>query len=83
MFFKHQDSRELEKSRYEVARDDITHPLSAYAPYAFELDGAEWPSVEHYYQAMKFEDEVHREKIRQASSAEEAAKPDYIDADGD
>ena len=74
MFFKHQDSRELEKSRYEVARDDITHPLSAYAPYAFELDGAEWPSVEHYYQAMKFEDAEYRELIRAAENPARAAK---------
>jgi ribA/ribD-fused uncharacterized protein len=42
--------------------------------FSFELDGAQWPSVEHYYQAMKFEDEAHRNKIRECTSAAEAAK---------
>jgi ribA/ribD-fused uncharacterized protein len=42
--------------------------------FSFELDGAQWPSVEHYYQAMKFEDEAHRNKIRECASAAEAAK---------
>jgi len=28
--------------------------LSNFAPYAIELDGHHWPTVEHYYQAKKF-----------------------------
>jgi ribA/ribD-fused uncharacterized protein len=33
-----------------------------------------WPSVEHYFQAMKFTDKSHVEKIRRASSAAAAKK---------
>ncbi|MDK2776311.1 MAG: NADAR family protein [Pseudomonadota bacterium] len=74
MLFQREDSKHAEKARYEVTRDDITHPLSSYAQYAFELDGFEWPSVEHYYQAMKFDDADYRERIRQAETPKAAAK---------
>jgi ribA/ribD-fused uncharacterized protein len=52
--------------RVILSRLDATHPLAAYSKHGFELDGAEWPSVEHYYQAMKFEDADYREQIRTA-----------------
>ena len=29
-----------------------------------EIDGKVWPSTEHYFQAMKFDDDDYREKIR-------------------
>lgn len=51
---------------YTLSRLDPTHPLASYSRHGFELDGAEWPSVEHYYQAMKFEDTAYREQIRNA-----------------
>ena len=57
-----------------VNRDDVNDPLSAWSKHAFELDGAEWPSVEHYYQAMKFEDADYREQIRNAEHPKQAAK---------
>ena len=57
-----------------VSRQDVTHPLSSYSRHGFHLDDAEWPSAEHYYQAMKFEDEAIRENIRQAQHPKEAAK---------
>jgi len=41
--------------------------LSSYSKFSFHLDDADWPSAEHYYQAMKFEDDAIREEIRQAS----------------
>lgn len=69
MLFEHKG-----KQLFTVTRNDESNPLSSYAVYAFELDGFEWPTVEHYYQAMKFEDEGYREKIRQAKSAKEATK---------
>ncbi|MBT8119818.1 MAG: NADAR family protein [Gammaproteobacteria bacterium] len=61
-------------NRYLVARTDVNHPLSAYSRFGFELDGVEWPSVEHYYQAMKFEDGEIRESIRSADHPEKASK---------
>ena len=69
MLFQHDD-----KKRFPVSRTDASNPLSSYAPFAFELDGAQWPTVEHYYQAMKFEDAAYREAIRSAATPKEAAK---------
>lgn len=69
MLFEHKN-----EELFTLNRADTEQPLSSYAMFSFELDGAQWPSVEHYYQAMKFEDEAHRNKIRECSSAAEAAK---------
>ena len=60
--------------RYFLARTDVNHPLSAYSRFGFELDGAEWPSVEHYYQGMKFEEGELRESILAADHPAQAAK---------
>ena len=49
-----------------LSRTDANEPLSSYSRHGFSLDGAEWPSVEHYFQAMKFEAGDHRETIRGA-----------------
>ncbi len=46
-----------------VARTDPDDPLSSYAPFAFDLDDGHWPSVEHYYQAMRFADPDDRAPI--------------------
>ena len=59
---------------YFLSRTDVNHPLSCYAKLGFELDGAEWPSVEHYYQGMKFEDGELRESIRSTDHPEKAKK---------
>lgn len=42
--------------------------FSNFAPSEFEADGVCWPTVEHYFQAQKFEDMVYRERIRSAHS---------------
>ena len=60
--------------RYYVSRTDVNSPLSAYSRFGFELDGAEWPSVEHYYQGMKFEEGELRESIRCADHPQKASK---------
>ncbi len=60
-----------------LSRHDPSHPLASYAPKRFELDGAEWPTAEHYFQAMQFEDPRLRETIRRAphpKDAEQLAK---------
>jgi ribA/ribD-fused uncharacterized protein len=55
-----------------VSRSDCSDPLAAWSAYPFELDGAEWPTVEHYYQGMKFEQETLREQIRRADTPAQA-----------
>ncbi|MEQ3761673.1 MAG: NADAR family protein [Alcanivorax sp.] len=57
-----------------LGRDDANHALASYSKHSFELDGFEWPSVEHYYQAMKFDDAEYREQIRQAAHPADASK---------
>jgi ribA/ribD-fused uncharacterized protein len=66
---------DIDQSRkITLSRLDPTHPLASYSRHGIELDGAQWPSVEHYYQAMKFEDEAYREEIRNAAHPADAAK---------
>ena len=38
--------------------------LSNFSPHGFHLDGHDWPTVEHYFQAQKFEDPVRQEEGR-------------------
>jgi ribA/ribD-fused uncharacterized protein len=60
--------------KYTLSHLDPTHPLASYSKHRFELDGTEWPSVEHYYQAMTFEDEAYREQIRTTPHPADATK---------
>lgn len=55
-----------------VSMTDTGSPLSAYAAYEFELDDRQWPTVEHYYQAMKFRNAALAERIRNSRDAAEA-----------
>jgi ribA/ribD-fused uncharacterized protein len=40
--------------------------FSNFAPFGIDLDGAWWPTVEHYYQAQKFTDPALQQSIREA-----------------
>jgi N-glycosidase YbiA len=42
--------------------------FSNFAPYPFMLDGEQWQTCEHYFQAQKFEDKVYKTKIRKSNS---------------
>ena len=46
--------------------------LSNFCPPGFEIDGKYWPTVEHFYQASKFDDPAYMERIRRAQTAKEA-----------
>ena len=57
-----------------VSRDNANDPLASYSRHGFDLDGHHWPSVEHYFHGMKFNDQALQEKIRQAGHPKEARK---------
>ena len=48
--------------------------FSNFSPHGFTLDGAWWPTSEHYFQAQKFAGTAHAEAIRQARTPREAAR---------
>lgn len=48
--------------------------FSNFSPHGFELDGAYWPTCEHYFQAQKFAGTPHAEQIRQVKLPKDAAK---------
>ena len=56
-----------------VSMEDANNPLSAYSRHGFELDGEVWPSVAHYFEAMKFTDADLRKAIC-ASESPNAAR---------
>ena len=48
--------------------------FSNFASYPIELDGLNWSTVEHYFQAQKFAGTAHAEAIRQTPSPMVAAR---------
>ena len=48
--------------------------FSNFAPYPIQVDGKQWPTSEHYFQAQKFEDHEHQEAIRKTKSPMIAAR---------
>lgn len=48
--------------------------FSNFALFPIVIEGVEWPTSEHYYQAHKYIDPVMREKVRQAITPYEAAQ---------
>jgi ribA/ribD-fused uncharacterized protein len=56
------------------ARSNINEDFGTFAKHPFFLEELEWPSVEHYFQAMKFEDKAYQESIRCADHPKKARK---------
>ena len=48
--------------------------FSNFSSHGFELDGAYWPTSEHYFQAQKFVGTPHADQIREVKSPKDAAK---------
>ena len=67
---------EVDEGALFVCRSDLDELLGTYSPHVFSLDGLEWPTVEHYFQAMKFAETApeHFEKVRLSTSAKQARK---------
>ena len=59
---------------YFYSRTDAYGDFSNFATYGIEMDGLWWPTVEHYFQAQKFEDPDYRERIRGCHSPKQAAE---------
>lgn len=57
-----------------ISRTDPENRLGTHAAYSFELEGKAWPTVEHYFQGMKFTDETRQEQVRMAATPELARK---------
>jgi ribA/ribD-fused uncharacterized protein len=58
---------------YFYSKTTAYYELSNFSPHGFQLDGAYWPTVEHYFQAQKFPSRpVYQQKIRQARSPKDA-----------
>ena len=64
---------QTEDSLY-LSMNDEDELLSRNSAHAIKLDDKEWPSVEHYFQAMQFVDEAYQEKIRLSESTQQAIK---------
>ncbi len=48
--------------------------FSNFSAHGFELDGAWWPTSEHYFQAQKFAGTPHADEVRQARTPKRAAE---------
>jgi ribA/ribD-fused uncharacterized protein len=57
-----------------LSMSDAESPLATFSRHAVELDGACWPSVEHYVQAMRFADPALREQVRKAPHPADARR---------
>lgn len=55
-------------------RDEPYGCFSNFSRHAFYLDGAHWPTSEHYFQAQKFAGTPHAEAVRLARSPSRAAE---------
>jgi len=62
-----------ENARY-LSRLDPNELLGTVSNHPIQLEDLVWPTVEHYVQAMQFDDDGKREKIRMSPTADEARK---------
>ncbi|MEM7084212.1 MAG: NADAR family protein [Pseudomonadota bacterium] len=58
---------------YFYTKNEPNYEYSNFSKYGIECDGLWWETVEHYFQAQKFDNEEYREKIRRAHGPKQAA----------
>lgn len=59
---------------YFYSKTDAYGEFSNFSKYGIEMEGVWWPTVEHYFQAQKFNNPDYQEKIRMTYSPKEAAE---------
>ncbi len=57
---------------YFYSKSERYFEFSNFSAHGVELRDAWWPTVEHFFQAQKFEDEDYRKRIRRALTPKEA-----------
>ncbi len=65
---------EEDQNTHYFSRSDPEEVLGTFVALSFELDNHNWPTVEHYYQAMKFDAPDIQAKIRACATPEKARK---------
>lgn len=65
---------EEDENTFYFSRSESSEILGTHYPQSFFLDDAEWPTVEHYFQAMKFDDPAYRERVRLSPTPQKARK---------
>jgi ribA/ribD-fused uncharacterized protein len=58
---------------FYTAREEPYGSFSNFSRHGIDLDGARWPTVEHYFQAQKFAGTSYANKIRIAFTPKQAA----------
>jgi N-glycosidase YbiA len=58
---------------YFYTTTDAYGAFSNFSRHGIALDGIWWPTVEHYFQAQKFEDSAYQAQIRTATTPKQAA----------
>ena len=59
---------------YFYTKNDEYGDFSNFSSHGIEMGGEWWRTVEHYFQAQKFSDQEHQNKIRDAFTAKQAAE---------
>ena len=62
----------MEQAIYFYAETEPYFEFSNFYLRSLSIDGVDWPSTEHYYQAQKFLAAPDKERIRNCASAAEA-----------
>lgn len=50
------------EDRFDLSHMDTNSLLSSWSKHSINLDDCDWPSVEHYVQAMKYDNPILKEK---------------------
>lgn len=65
---------EIDSDAIYLSRSNPEELMGCYSDHPFFLEDKDWPTVEHYFQAIKFENADYQEKVRQAESPQQARK---------